>query len=76
MAKLKQRDKDMLEMLCKMETQLVADRLHITVATIYSRLAWIRKQKVLSQTFVNQLYNYEKDCPKMKKLLTSGERKK
>jgi hypothetical protein len=58
-----------------MEIQLVANRLGIKTSTIYARLAWLRKKKEENQTFVNQIYNYEKICPKLKKLLTSGERK-
>ncbi len=57
-----------------MDIVLVADRLNIKPSTIYSRLQWLRKKKEENQTFVNQIYNFEKTCPKLKKLLTSGDR--
>ncbi len=74
MTLLTKRDVEMLKMCSQMEIQLVANRLGIKTSTIYSRLAWLRKKKEENQTFVNQLYNFEKTCPKLKKLLTSGER--
>jgi len=74
MTRLTKRDNEMLKMLAQMETTLVADRLKLNTGTIYSRLAWLRKKKEENQTFVNQLYNFEKTCPRIKKLLTSGER--
>ena len=76
MTHLTKRDIEMLKMCCQMEIQLVADRLNIKTSTIYSRLAWLRRKKEENQTFVNQIYNFEKTCPKLKKLLTSGERHK
>lgn len=59
-----------------METQLVADKLGIKVSTINSRFEWLRKKKTENQTFVNQLNNFEKTCPYIKKRLTSLERKR
>ena len=74
MTRLTQRDIEMLKLCSQMEIQLVANRLHLKTGTVYSRLAWLRKKKEEIQTIVNQLYNYEKTCPKLKKLLTSGAR--
>jgi transketolase C-terminal domain/subunit len=74
MTHLTKRDIEMLKLMSQMEIQVIADKLHMKTSTIYSRLAWLRKKKEENQTFVNQLYNFEKTCPKVKKLLTSGER--
>ena len=74
MTQLTKRDIEMLKLCSQMEIQLVADRLNIKTSTIYSRFAWLRRKKEENQTFVNQIYNFEKTCPKIKKLLTSGER--
>jgi hypothetical protein len=74
MTHLTKRDIEMLKLCSQMEIQIVANKLGMKIQTVYSRLAWLRKKKEENQTFVNQIYNFEKTCPKLKKLLTSGKR--
>lgn len=75
MTQLNERDKEMLKLLSEMELPLVASRLDMKPGAIYSRLAWLRKKKTENQTFLNQLYGFERTAPRIKKLLTPGDLK-
>jgi hypothetical protein len=76
MTRLTERDKKMLEMLCHMDTVIVADKLGIKVTTINSRFEWLRKKKEENQTFINQLLVFSGKCDSIKKRLISSKRKK
>ena len=75
MAKLSQRDLQMLKLACQMELPIVADKLNMTLDAVHSRFYWIRQKRKAAQTFVNHCNNADKMCPKLKKLLTSGDLK-
>lgn len=76
MTRLRKRDHKMLRIICHKELALVADDLGMKRGTLYKRLDWLRQKKVECQNFVNQLLAYEKQCPKLKKLLTPSTGKK
>lgn len=70
MPKLTKRDLRMMDLICSMETSIVADKLGITVKAVNSRFSWIRKKRIEATLFLNTCLSYERKCPDLRRRIT------
>lgn len=70
MPKLTKRDLRMMDLICNMETTIVAEQLGMTTRAINSRFDWIRKKRTEAQLFLNTCLSYERKCPDLRRRIT------
>jgi hypothetical protein len=75
MPHLTKRDLQMMNLVCQMETELVAEKINLTVNAINSRFAWIRRKRIECRDFENTLLGYERKCPDLRRRLTPTTKK-